>query len=318
MCGGAGYVGSALVLRLLKDTDFNVTVFDNLMYGGDSLFPFFNFKERFNFIKGDLRDFNFEQLLQNIDYVVNFAALVGEPICKKYPKEAQQINFDANLKLARASEKKGIERYIFTSTCSCYGKRESDDPISEEGDLQSISLYAETKVNSEKMLLNDLPDLPTVVLRFATAYGMAARIRFDLLLHQLIQEAWEKKKVTIFGPNSWRPLVHVDDIARSVILVLTKNNQIQKKDVFNVGSNDQNFKKIELAEMVAKRFNADIEIIESKIDPRSYNVSFDKILVELDYQPLLRPNQAIDHIAIALESGLIDNKMLHQSVNIKS
>ena len=241
--GGAGYVGSALVSRLLRDTNWNVKVFDNLMYGGDSLFQFFNF-EKFSFIKGDLRKFELSKIVENVDYVVNLAALVGEPICKKYPKEAKEINFEANINLAKTCEKQGIERYVMLSTCSNYGLRQNQEMLEENDELQPISLYSETKVNSEKILLNELSGLPVVVLRASTAYGMASRIRFDLLLHQFIFEAWEKKRINLFGANSWRPMVHVDDIARAIVLTLTKNEKIKSKDVFNVGSNDQNFKKM--------------------------------------------------------------------------
>jgi len=240
--GGAGYIGSALVSRLLSDTDLNVKVFDNLMYGGDSLFHFFNFK-KFSFIKGDLRTFDLPKILNGVDFVVNLAALVGEPICKKYPKEAQEINFEANINLAKTCEKQGIDRYVMMSTCSNYGLRQNQEMLIESDELQPISLYSETKVNSEKILLNELPELSTVVLRASTAYGMASRIRFDLLLHQFIYEAWEKKRISLYGANSWRPMVHVDDIAMAIVLVLTQHDKMKKKDVFNVGSNDQNFRR---------------------------------------------------------------------------
>ena len=160
--GGAGYVGSALVSRLLRDTNWNVKVFDNLMYGGDSLFQFFNF-EKFSFIKGDLRKFELSKIVENVDYVVNLAALVGEPICKKYPKEAKEINFEANINLAKTCEKQGIERYVMLSTCSNYGLRQNQEMLEENDELQPISLYSETKVNSEKILLNELSELPVVV-----------------------------------------------------------------------------------------------------------------------------------------------------------
>tara|TARA_B100001750_G_C15466062_1_gene577101 strand:+ start:49 stop:1020 length:972 start_codon:yes stop_codon:yes gene_type:complete len=313
--GGAGYIGSALVSRLLRDTNWNVKVFDNLMYGGDSLFHYFNF-ERFSFIKGDLRKFELSKIVENVDYVVNLAALVGEPICKKYPKEAQEINFDANINLAKICEKHGIDRYIMMSTCSNYGKRQDQVMLKEDDELQPISLYSETKVNSENVLLKELPELPAIVLRASTAYGMAARIRFDLLLHQFILEAWEKKQISLFGANSWRPMVHVDDIAQAIVLVMMKNDKIKQKDVFNVGSNDQNFQKIKLAEMVAKRFNAEISEVKSKKDPRDYQVSFDKISSELGYYTLHKPQESIEQIASSIESGLITNQILHESVNI--
>ena len=314
--GGAGYVGSALVSRLLKDTDWNVKVFDNLMYGGDSLFHFFNF-EKFSFIKGDLRTFELPKILNDVNYVVNLAALVGEPICKKYPQDAHEINFEANINLAKICEQKNIDRYLMMSTCSNYGLRKNHEMLKENDELQPISLYSETKVNSENILLNELSNLPVIVLRASTAYGMAARIRFDLLLHQFILEAWEKKQVNVFGANSWRPMVHVDDIARAIVLTLTKNSNLKQKDVFNVGSNDQNFQKITLAKMVADRFDVKISEVESKVDPRDYKVSFDKISSELNYNTLHKPVDAIEQIATSIESGLITNEILHESVNVK-
>jgi len=315
--GGAGYIGSALVSRVLRDTNWHVKVFDDLMYGGNSLFQFYNF-DRFSFIKGDLRKFQLEKILDGVDYVVNLAALVGEPICKKYPKEAKEINYEANLNLAKNCESLGISRYLMMSTCSNYGLRENQEMLTEEDELQPISLYSETKVESEKKLLNEFSNLPTIILRASTAYGMASRIRFDLLLHQFIFEAWVKKQINLFGANSWRPMVHVDDIARAIVISLTKNEQISHKDVFNVGSNDQNFKKIQLAKMVAERLNVDIVESESKKDPRDYRVSFDKIVTELGFNTIHNPKESIEQIAASLENGLIDENVLHESVNIKS
>lgn len=315
--GGAGYIGSALVSRVLRDTNWHVKVFDDLMYGGNSLFQFYNF-DRFSFIKGDLRKFQLEKILDGVDYVVNLAALVGEPICKKYPKEAKEINYEANLNLAKNCESLGISRYLMMSTCSNYGLRENQEMLTEEDELQPISLYSETKVESEKKLLNEFSNLPTIILRASTAYGMASRIRFDLLLHQFIFEAWVKKQINLFGANSWRPMVHVDDIARAIVISLTKNEQISHKDVFNVGSNDQNFKKIQLAKMVAERLNVDIVESESKEDPRDYRVSFDKIVTELGFNTIHNPKESIEQIVASLENGLIDENVLHESVNIKS
>lgn len=315
--GGAGYIGSALVSRILRDTDWKVKVFDDLMYGGNSLFQFFNF-DRFSFIKGDLRKFQVENILDDVDFVVNLAALVGEPICKKYPKEAKEINYEANLRLAKSCESIGISRYLMMSTCSNYGLRENQEMLTENDELQPISLYSETKVESEKKLLNEYDNLPTIVLRASTAYGMASRIRFDLLLHQFIFEAWVKKQINLFGPNSWRPMIHVDDIARAITLSLKNNEKIKDKDVFNVGSNDQNYKKIELAQMVADRLNVDIVESQSRKDPRDYRVSFDKISKELGFDTIHKPKESVEQITTSLENELIDENVLHESVNIKS
>ena len=316
ICGGAGYVGSALTSLILRETNLEVKVFDQLLYGGDSLYPFFNYSDRFKFIRGDLRTFDLDGLLNNVDYVVNLAALVGEPICKKFPKEAQNINFDANIKLAKKAEEKGIDRYIFSSTCSNYGLSEADKMLDENAKLDPISLYAETKVNSEKILLEQLPKLQTTVIRCATAYGLASRVRFDLLLHEFIRDAWTKAKIYVYGAQSWRPIVHVDDIARAILLIIKNSGTLNKKDVYNVGSNDQNFQKISLAELVANRLKTDIEITSTKEDPRNYRVLFDKFMEELKFDTLHKPVETIEQIAHALESGLIDDRVLFESVNV--
>ena len=316
ICGGAGYVGSALTSLILRETNLEVKVFDQLLYGGDSLYPFFNYSERFKIIRGDLRTFDLDGLLNNVDYVVNLAALVGEPICKKFPKEAQNINFDANNKLAKKAEEKGIDRYIFSSTCSNYGLSEADKMLDENAKLDPISLYAETKVNSEKILLEQLPKLQTTVVRCATAFGLASRVRFDLLLHEFIRDAWTKAKIYVYGAQSWRPIVHVDDIARAILLIIKNSGTLNKKDVYNVGSNDQNFQKISLAELVANRLKTDIEITSTKEDPRNYRVLFDKFTEELKFDTLHKPVETIEQIAHALESGLIDDRVLFESVNV--
>ena len=317
ICGGAGYIGSALTSRILRETNFKVRVFDQLLYGGDSLYPFFNYLDRFKFIQGDLRTFDLDELLNNVDYVVNLAALVGEPICKKFPKEAQEINFDANIKLAKKSEEKDVHRYIFTSTCSNYGLSAGDEMLDENAKLEPVSLYAETKVNSEKILLEQLPKLQTTALRCATAYGLASRVRFDLLLHEFIRDAWTKAKIYVYGAQSWRPIVHVDDIARAILLIIKNSDRLNKKEVYNIGSNDQNFQKISLAELVANRLKTDIEITSTKEDPRNYRVLFDKFTEELKFDTLHKPVETIEQIAHALESGLIDDRVLFESVNVR-
>jgi len=314
--GAAGYIGSATVMRLLKETSFKVKAFDALMYEGSSLFPFFAYKERFTFVKGDIRTVDMDELMQGVTMVVNFCALVGEPICKKFPKDAVGINLDANLALATAAERHGVKRFIFSSTCSNYGTQEGLLP--ETAQLQPISVYADTKVKSEEFLLKDLPKLPAVVLRFATAYGLAARVRFDLLLHEFMRDAWVEKEIKIFGADGWRPLCHVDDLARATVTVFEQSASLPHKDVYNVGSGDQNVTKRTIGELIAKRLGCKLDIIGNKvkIDPRSYKVDFSKFEKATGFRALLRPQDAINDIAVGLETGAIDNKTLYEAVNV--
>lgn len=313
LAGGAGYVGSALAGRLLSDTDCKVTVLDRLHYGGDSLLPYFRYGGRFDFVRGDIRDCDLDGL-GRFDFVINLAALVGEPVCRLYPRDAREINHAANTRLARHFASGGACRFIFSSTCSNYGTRAGT--VSETDPLDPISLYSRTKASSEEAVLGGLPGLPAAVLRFATAYGMAPRIRFDLLLHQFIRDAWENHTIRVFGGDSWRPMVHVDDIARAVVLVMERDGSLERKDVLNIGSDDQNYQKIQLARMVSERLGADIEDVRSEGDPRNYRVSFAKAQDVLGYRTAWRPGDAINHIAAGLEAGLIDGRILHESANL--
>lgn len=313
--GGAGYVGTALVDRLLKDTKYRVRVLDSLLYGGDTLIPFFKYHDRFSFVKADIRHVNLNEYVSKIDYVVNLAALVGEPICKQYPTQATDINLNSNIRLAEACEQNGVLQYLYSSTCSNYGLAKDENPVDEEGELQPISLYAETKVKSELKLLNDFKRMHVTVLRFATAFGLSQRVRFDLLLHQFIRDAWKEKKIVVYGGNAWRPIVHVDDIARAIIMCVGQWSD--NAEVYNVGSNNQNYRKIELADMVAKRFDAIVQSLNEIKDARSYKVSFDRINKKFGFIAQNPPDETIDQIALALETGVITEAILYESVNMK-
>lgn len=314
--GGAGYIGSSVVARALENPRYRVRVLDKLMYGGSALFRFFSYEDRFQFVYGDIRTYDLDRLLTGVDYVFNAAALVGEHICKKYPKDAREINEEATIKLAKACERNGVQRYIFASTCSNYGK--SDTPVDETSPVNPLSLYAETKIACEKFLMNDVKDLPCTVLRFSTVYGLASRVRFDLLIHEFIRDAWVNKKISVYGPEGWRPFIHVDDAARAVLSVVEQHSLLPAKDIYNVGSNDQNYRKIELGHMVSRRLGAPVEVVHQKQDPRSYKVSFTKFHRATGFQCLHRPEQAIDAIATGLETGMITTAELSESVNVKA
>merc|ERR1711939_779441 len=312
--GGAGYIGSTVTFRLLSTTNMRVRVLDKLMYGGSSMFPFFSLEERFEFIKGDIRTVDLDKLVSGVDFVVNCAALVGEHICKKYPEDAQQINEDACLALAAACERKGVKRFIFASTCSNYGK--TDDFVDETAPVFALSLYAKTKINVENKLMANYPNLPCTVLRFATIYGLACRVRFDLLVHEFIRDAWNDKCVEIYGPDGWRPFLHVDDAARAVVMVCEQSATVPPKEIYNVGADDQNFQKEALGKLIEKRLGCELKLNYKAIDKRSYKVNFSKIQRHLGFKAIHSPAVSIDQICSGLESGLITTSQLEESVNV--
>jgi len=303
--GGAGYIGSVLVRKLIE-AGFKVKVLDLLIFGHDGISELIS-QKKIDFIEGDIRN---EQILDkstdNVDHVINLAAIVGEPLCKLIPKIAKEINELSNQKLVDISQRKNISRFIFASTCSNYGS--STELADENSPVNSLSLYSETKVNSEKYILkNQNPNFNPCILRFATAYGISPRMRFDLLLHEFIRDAVVDKKITLFGSDYWRPLVHLNDISQACILALQKPLELISGEIFNVGSNDQNYTKINIAHTVQNFFkDTKIEIINSKKDPRNYRVSFDKIKNKLGFSNTMTLTDGIQEIANAIHEGGLD------------
>jgi len=230
---------------------------------------------------------------------------VGEPLCNKIPEIAKQINESATKKIVDSCKKAGVQRLIFASTCSNYGS--ALETVNEDTPLESLSLYSETKVKSELNVLNSQDkNFEPCVLRFATAYGLSPRMRFDLLLQEFIRDALIDKKISIFGPNHWRPLVHVDDIASACIIAIENSKNISG-EIYNVGDNEQNYTKKHLAEMIQKHIpSSTIEVIETKQDPRNYKVSFDKIKNKLNFNISKTAEDGIDEILNKIKSGELD------------
>ena len=302
LCGGAGYIGTKLTEHILDNTNYNIVIVDRLDFRLDE-----NFKktrlsdDRVSFYQKDIRELDFmDELINENDFVVNLAALVGEPLCKLKPKEAVEVNYEAAKDLANLCKKKNIKKFIQLSTCSNYGQ--AKEMVNEDGALFPTSLYAETKVNLEKYLLENIPN--SIILRCATAYGLSVgRMRFDLLVSDFIKEAWTKGEIDVFKPEVHRPIVHVSDISNAILLCIENTKKISR--VFNVGSSNQNYTKREIAEKVSKRLNAPLKIVE-KEDKRDYIVNFDRIKNELGFSTTYVAEDGIEEMVKILEDGGFD------------
>ena len=238
-----------------------------------------------------------ESIIKEDSYVVNLAALVGEPLCKIKPDEAVEVNYEAAKNLAELCKKKNVKKFIQLSTCSNYGQ--AKQMVDEDGDLFPTSLYAETKVRLEKYLLQNVPN--SIILRCATAYGLSVgRMRFDLLVSEFIKEAWLEKEINVFMPEVHRPIVHVSDISNAILLCINHIEPISR--VYNVGSSDQNYTKREIAEKVSRRMGAPLKIVE-KEDKRDYIVNFDRIKNELGFSTKLSAEDGIEEMVKILEDG---------------
>lgn len=303
--GGAGYIGSVLTHKLVK-LGYDVRIIDSLIYGKDGISDLIS-KNSIELIEKDIRDEKaLNEVVKDIDCVIHLAAIVGDPLCKKIPAPAKQINEIATKKLVDISKKHGVKRFIFASTCSNYGA--ATTTVDENSPIQPLSLYSETKVNSENFILNAKDSsFDPCILRFATAHGLSPRMRFDLLLQEFLRDAIIDKKIEIYGPNFWRPLAHVDDISDACITTTESPGDMISGEVYNVGNTNENYTKKMLAEIIQEFVpSTEIKIIESKTDSRTYKVSFDKIKNTLKFISKKTIRDSIHDILYEIKKGDLD------------
>ena len=303
--GGAGYIGSVLTHKLVE-LGYNVRIIDSLIYGKDGISDLIS-KNSVELIEKDIRDEKtLNEAVKEIDCVIHLAAIVGDPLCKKIPIAAKQINEDATKKLVTISKEHGVKRFIFASTCSNYGS--ASTIVDENSPIQSLSLYSTTKVNSENFILNTKnSSFEPCILRFATAHGLSPRMRFDLLLQEFLRDAILDKKIRIYGPNFWRPLAHVDDISNACITTIKSSKNLISGQVYNVGNTSENYTKKMLAEIIQEFVpSTEIEITGSKTDLRTYKVSFDKIKNNLKFISKKTIRNSIQDILSKIEKGNLD------------
>jgi len=308
--GGAGYIGSTLVPLLLAE-GHRVRVIDCLLHGGDSLLGVWSNPE-FEFVRGDVRDRDsLRAVVGGIEAVVHLAAVVGDPACSRQPDLAEAVNLQASLALIEESQRAGVSRFIFASTCSNYGKMKASNAyVDEESELCPVSLYAETKVAVERALLQRGRDgewCPTP-MRFATIFGVSPRMRFDLTVNEFTMELLTTKHIKVYGEQFWRPYVHVRDAARAIRLVLSSPAEKVARTVFNVGATDQNFQKRQLVEMIRPYVpDSLVEFVRKEEDPRDYRVSFTRITGQLGFKITRTVAQGIEEVAHLVRSGAIGN-----------
>jgi len=246
-----------------------------------------------------------------IEAVVHLAAVVGDPACSRQPDLARAVNLQGSLALIEESQRAGVSRFLFASTCSNYGKmKDANKYVDEESELRPASLYAETKVAVEIELLQSGRDgrwCPTP-LRFATIFGVSPRMRFDLTVNEFTMEMLTRKHLKVFGEQFWRPYIHVRDAARAIQLVLSSPAASVAGGVFNVGATDQNFQKQQLVEMIRPYApGAVIEFVHKAEDPRDYRVSFARITDQLGFKITRTVAQGIEEVAHLVRSNVIGN-----------
>lgn len=305
IAGGAGYFGSVLSRELLE-RGYKVGVLDNLAYQDQGIKELFQ-NNNFEFIKGDIRNISdVTKAISGADAVIHLAAVVGDPACAENPEKTLEINYLATKNIIETCKYFQINRFIFSSTCSVYGQSPfPDQQLSEESELNPVSLYAKTKIKCEDSILEAVDEnFSPTIMRMATLYGYSPNMRFDLAVNLLTAKALFDKKITIFGGNQWRPWLHLKDAAKGYVICLEQPINKIKGKIFNLVS--ENYKLIDIGNIIKSLCSgADIELSSETLDRRDYNVSFKKISDLLGYLPEIKITDGVSEIKEIIDKGII-------------
>ena len=257
-------------------------------------------------IKKDVR--NFEDLnIKNIDTIIHLANVANDPTVELDPILSWEINVLASKLIARHAVKNKVKKIIFLSSGSVYGVKKEKN-VTEDLKLNPISLYNKTKMIAERVFLSYKDKIDIICIRPATVCGLSERLRLDLTVNKLTFDAFYKKKIFVNGGNQIRPNIHIKDMVRAYLTTLEKESALINGKIFNVGYDNQ--KVIELANIVKKNINNDIEIIKTKTnDNRSYHISSDKIKKELGFKNIYNIADAVKDIKNAFKLNLFNDSL---------
>lgn len=313
--GGAGYIGSALIPKLLAE-GYMVRILDRMIYGEGAITEFLD-NPRIEVIRADFRQVDaVVKAMQDVDSVVHLGAIVGDPACALNEQVTIDINLMATRMIAEVAKGLGIERFVFASTCSVYGA--SNELLDEHSQLNPVSLYAKTKIACERVLLKMVDEtFHPVILRFSTIYGLSGRTRFDLVVNLLTAKALFDGEITVSGGDQWRPFLHVDDAALSVVHAMHAPAILASAQVFNIGGNKENYTIGDSAEIIREVVpTAVIKDLPFDGDRRNYRVRFDKAARDLSFQPAWTLRQGVEQVAEAIRSGRIKSYRDPQYSNV--
>jgi nucleoside-diphosphate-sugar epimerase len=304
--GAAGYLGSVAVRRFL-DAGLHVIGFDSLEFGSHGIDELLH-QPRFRLVQGDIR--RTEDWLDSLsvsDAVLHLAAVVGDPACAQQPDLATSVNVDASTRLLHEARDNAVtQRFVFASTCSNYGRHPDFEYCDESSDLRPISHYANTKVEMERrtLAIDSTEGFVTTCLRFATAFGMSPRMRFDLTVNEFTRELAEGRSLEVYGSQFWRPYCHTQDIAKACLTVFQAEPYLVANKAFNVGSTSNNHTKQHLIDMLLRFIpSAHVALIKKHEDPRSYRVNCNRLTQVLGYTPEYTVEDGIKEILDALNTG---------------
>ena len=323
LIGGAGYVGSVITSVFLKK-GYKVVVLDNFVYNNQFATSSFIGDPNYKLVLGDMGDVELlSRISDEITDVIILAGLVGDPITKKFPEHSNIINELSVKRCIDHFDKKSIEKLIFISTCSNYGLIRDNELADEEFELNPLSLYAKAKVSNENYLMAKKSKVgySGVVLRFATAFGLSPRMRFDLSISEFVRDMYFGNELEVYDKDTWRPYCHVRDFANLLELVITAEKSKIHFETFNAGGDINNSTKQMLIDQVLKNIpDAKVKFSENGSDPRNYRVTFEKVKDTLGFIPSYSIEDGIIELVEALKIGLYsdskDNKEAYGNYSI--
>jgi nucleoside-diphosphate-sugar epimerase len=302
--GAGGYVGIPLCNELIQ-RDHHVVGLDRYYFGEDKLGPL-AMHPHFRKLVDDIRYFD-TAVLRDVDAVIDLAGLSNDHSAALDPELTRQINMDGCARIARAARESGVRRYVFSSSASIYGAGEKIS-LSETDVCHPLTDYARSKLATEQVLAELAgPKFETVILRNATIFGLAPRMRFDLAINIMTMRAWHERVIFIMGGGKqWRPFIHVRDVVRAMIHALEEPAELVAGEIFNVGDDDMNFQIEQLSRFIVDVIpNVTVHRVPDDTDARTYNLSFAKIKQRLGFHANVRVHEGIVEIKQALERGVI-------------
>jgi nucleoside-diphosphate-sugar epimerase len=314
--GGAGYVGAALVPKLL-DAGHSVRVLDLYLYGKDVLTAVAA-HPRLKQIEGDLRNATaVTDAVKGCDAVIHLACISNDPSFELNPALGKSINLDAFAPLVDAAKNAGVRRFIYASSSSVFGVKEEQN-VTEELSLEPLTDYSRFKADCEKILQDKRsPGFTVLTLRPATVCGYSTRLRLDLSVNILTNHAFHRRKITVFGGDQKRPNIHIDDICRLYVESLQYPDALIDGKIFNAGYDNMTINAI--AETVRKIVGPDVTITRTSTDdPRSYHISSEKIKRELGFAPRKTVEDAVRDLVGAFKEGLVPDPNSDRYFNIKT
>jgi nucleoside-diphosphate-sugar epimerase len=316
LIGGAGYVGSVLTSHLLKK-GYAVTSLDYFIYNNQFAVLSYLGDPEYQFVYGDLCNTNhLNKASKNVTDVIILGGLVGDPITRKYPVESEAINDKGIKKCIDYFKNKSIDKLIFISTCSNYGLIKEDEVADESFRLTPLSLYAKAKVSNENYLLSQKPSVnyTGVILRFATAFGLSPRMRFDLTISEFTRDIFFGKELEVFDEHTWRPYCHLRDFARLLEIVLNAEKEKVYFEVFNAGADINNFTKKMIVDEILKYIpKGRVKYEKQGNDPRNYKVSFKKVKNILGFDPAFSIADGIKELVDTLKIGLYSDSIINRN-----